>query len=125
MQLTSRKSFLRMTKKPIRSRVSLVKMRSASVPHMSSAAARMAGATTSRVVFINSSASHSKTFWIICGFGFCKSCTLNLIPMSVMQPAISLSGCVFISNGLLERPVGAYQSHEGIVFVGSGSSLVR
>jgi hypothetical protein len=65
VRLTSRNSFLRITKKPIKSRVSLVKIRSASPPHMSSAAARMAGATTSRVVFINSSASHSKTFWMI------------------------------------------------------------
>ena len=60
--LTSRSSFRRMTKKAIRSRVSLVKMRSASAPQLSSAAARMAGATTSRVVFMSSSASHSNTF---------------------------------------------------------------
>jgi hypothetical protein len=56
---------------------------------MSSAAARIAGATTSRVVFMSSSASHSKTFWMIWGFGFCRSETLNWMPMSEMQPAIS------------------------------------
>ncbi|KAH0207648.1 hypothetical protein KCU99_g350, partial [Aureobasidium melanogenum] len=54
----------KVTKKPMRSRVSAVKILSGSSPHKSSAAAFMAGATTSRVVFINSSASHSKTFWI-------------------------------------------------------------
>jgi hypothetical protein len=81
-----------MTKKPIRSLVSLVNIRSASPPHISSAAARIAGATTSRVVFINNSARYSKTFWMIWGFGFCRSWMLNLIPMSEMHPAISWSG---------------------------------
>jgi hypothetical protein len=54
----------------------------------------MAGATTSRVVFISSSASHSNTFWMICGLGFCRSWVVKLMPMSVMQPAISVSGYV-------------------------------
>jgi hypothetical protein len=59
-------------------------------------------ATTSRVVFISSSASHSKTFWMICGFGFCRSATVNwmpmLPPMSLIHPAISWSGYAQVSK---------------------------
>lgn len=61
-------------------------------PQISSAAARIAGSTVSRVAFINNSANHSKTFWICCGFGFCRSSGANGTPMSLIHPAISRSG---------------------------------
>ncbi|KAG9680228.1 kinetochore protein nuf2, partial [Aureobasidium melanogenum] len=81
----------KVTKKPMRSRVSAVKILSGSSPHKSSAAAFMAGATTSRVVFINSSASHSKTFWICCGLGFCKSWMAKKARLTSVMKASSLS----------------------------------
>lgn len=61
-------------------------------PQMSSAAARIAGSTVSRVVFMRSSANHSKTSWICCGLGFWRSAGEKGTPMSLMHPAISLSG---------------------------------
>lgn len=90
---TSSSSRLSMTKKPISSRVSAVNILSGSSPHKSSAAAFIAGATTSRVVFMSSSANHSNTFWICWGFGFCRSSIRKAMPMSLMHPAISRSGC--------------------------------
>lgn len=94
---TSRSSFFKVTKKASRSRVSLVNSLSASGPQRSSAAARMAGATTSRVVFMTTSAICSKTLWMTSGFGFCKSTEVKVRPMgapiSVIHPAISVSGC--------------------------------
>ena len=62
------------------------------VLHTSMAAARMAGATTSRVAFMSTSASHSNTRWICFASGFCRSATVKAMPMSVMHPAISRSG---------------------------------
>lgn len=94
---TSRSSLFRVTKKASKSRVSLEYSLSASGPHRSSAAARIAGATTSRVVFMMTSAIHSKTRWMTSGFGFCRSMEVNDrpmgTPMSVIHPAISESGC--------------------------------
>ena len=59
---TSVNSFRSEMKKPIRFRVSAGTISPYS-PQTSSPAARMAGSTVSRVVFVNSSANHSNTFW--------------------------------------------------------------
>lgn len=115
-----------MTKKPIKSLVSAVKTLSAwSSPAMSSAAARIAGATTSRVVFIKSSANHSKTFWICCGFGFCKSATEKLMPMSLMQDAISLSGCEKSGWMRMAMEGVAHQSHERVLLLGATAMVIH
>ena len=59
---TSVNSFRSEMKKPIRFLVSAGTISPYS-PQTSSPAARIAGSTVSRVVFVNNSANHSKTFW--------------------------------------------------------------
>lgn len=109
------------TKKPMRSRVSAVKILSGSSGHRSSAAAFMAGATTSRVVFINNSASHSKTFWICWGLGFCRSWMVKGMPMSLIHPAISRSGFTHMTVSTIRRLLGGpsrtHQRHKRVLIV--------
>ena len=86
-------------------------------PQTSSAAARIAGSTVSRVAFMRSSANHSKTFCTCCGLGFWRSSGANGTPISEIQPAISPSGYDIISQvlALAFRLRGmAHESHEGI-----------
>jgi len=99
-------------------------------PQISSAAARIAGSTVSRVVFMRSSANHSKTSWICCGLGFWRSAGENGTPMSLIHPAISLSGWNHRQNargGLCNYIRGrTHQAHEcvAIVFLLSTPAIV-
>jgi hypothetical protein len=61
---------------------------------------------------------------MIWGLGFWRSDTLNLMPMSVMHPAISWSGFEPLAMRSGEGEVCAYQCHKGIMLSRGGGTLV-
>lgn len=92
-QPTTTNNLLNVINNPIKSLVSAVYSLSASGPANSSAAALIAGLTTSLVVFMIIKTKNSNIFWTCCGFGLRRSSRVQFMPISVMHVAISGSGC--------------------------------
>lgn len=92
-QHTTTNNLLNVINNPIKSLVSAVYNLSASGPASSSAAALIAGLTTSLVIFMITKTKNSNIFWTCCGFGLRRSSRVQLMPISVTHVAISWSGC--------------------------------
>lgn len=66
---------------------------------------------------MSSSANHSNTIWICWAFGLARSARVNGIPISLIHPAISLSGYFMLVSDESSGKNQAHQAHEGVIFV--------